>query len=280
MNTASQTTLATHGREHSLSRFGWTLADAWVIMQRDLLHWRQQPATVIINWFFPVMIALMFGLFFGGAIDVPEGGNYFDFLMPGIFAMTMLFGLETTMMAVATDTAKGVTDRFRSMPMSASAVVLGRSLADMLNSIMGLVIIVGVGLLLGWRWHGTPQAAVIAFALLLFLRFALLWLGIYLGLVAKKPEAVAAVQILVWPLSFLSSIFVASSTMPAWLAVIAQLNPLTATALATRQLFANPSWPEAAWITENALLLALLWPVLLVAIFLPLSARTYRRLSR
>jgi ABC-2 type transport system permease protein len=226
------------------------------------------------------MIVLMFGLLFGGAINVPENGDYFEFLMPGMFAMTMLFGLETTMITVTTDAARGVTDRFRSLPMSVSAVVLGRCIADMLNSIVGLAIMIGVGLLLGWRWHAGLDAALVAVGLLLLLRFALLWVGIFLGLTAKGPESVAAVQILVWPFSFLSNVFVDPATMPAWLGAIAQWNPLSATVLATRELFLNPGWQGDPWIAENALLLAVVWPALLVAIFLPLSARKYRRLSR
>src|SRR5260221_13902361 len=106
-----------------LARFGWAIADAWIITRRDLTHWRLRPATVIMGWFFPVMIVLMFGLLFGGAIRVPNGGSYFEFLMPGMFATTMLFGLEATMIAVTTDASKGVTDRFRSVtPLEASVV--------------------------------------------------------------------------------------------------------------------------------------------------------------
>jgi len=263
-----------------LSRLGWTVADTWTITRRDLQHWRLQPGPVILGWVFPVMIVLMFGLLFGGAINVPENGDYFEFLMPGMFAMTMLFGLETTMITVTTDAARGVTDRFRSLPMSVSAVVLGRCIADMLNSIVGLAIMIGVGLLLGWRWHAGLDAALVAVGLLLLLRFALLWVGIFLGLIAKGPESVAAVQILVWPFSFLSNVFVDPSTMPSWLGTIAQWNPLSATVSATRELFINPGWQGDSWIAENALLLAIVWPALLVAIFLPLSARKYRRLSR
>jgi ABC-2 type transport system permease protein len=263
-----------------LARFGWTLADAWTITRRDLQHWRLQPGPVILGWFFPIMIVLMFGALFGGAITVPAGGSYFDFLMPGMFTMTMLFGLETTMMAVTTDAARGVTDRFRSMPMSASAVVLGRCLADMLNSVVGLAIMIAAGVLLGWRWHGSLGAALAGVGLLLLLRFALLWIGIYIGLIAKGPEAVASVQILVWPVSFLSNIFVDPSTMPAWLGLIADWNPLSVTASAVRQLFMNPGSQGGSWIAEHALLLAVVWPLLLIAIFLPLSARKYRKLSR
>jgi ABC-2 type transport system permease protein len=166
------------------------------------------------------------------------------------------------------------------MPMSASAVVVGRCFADMLNSIVGLVIMIATGFLLGWRWHGTLSAALAAMGLLLLLRFALLWVGIYMGLRAKGPESVASVQILVWPISFLSNVFVDTSTMPAWLGAVAQWNPLSATASATRQLFMNPGWQANSWVAENAWLLAILWPLLLVIIFLPLSVHNYRRLNR
>jgi ABC-2 type transport system permease protein len=263
-----------------LSRLGWALADAWTITRRDLQHWRLQPGPVILGWFFPVMVMLMFGLLFGGAINVPESGDYFEFLVPGMFAMTMLFGLETTMISVTTDAARGVTDRFRSLPMNASAVVLGRCIADMLNSMVGLAIMMGVGLLLGWRWHDGLANAFAAVGLLLLLRFALLWVGIFMGLKAKGPESVAVVQILVWPFSFLSNVFVDPATMPTWLSLIAQLNPLSATASATRELFMNQGWQSSSWFSQNALVLAIVWPVLLVAIFLPLSVRKYRRLSR
>ena len=226
------------------------------------------------------MIVLMFGLLFGGAISVPDSGGYFEFLMPGMFAMTMLFGLEATVIAVTTDAAKGVTDRFRSMPISASAVVLGRCIADMLNSVVGLAIMIVAGLLLGWRWNDGLAAASSAIGLLLLLRFALLWIGIYIGLNAKGPESVVAVQILVWPIGFLSSVFVDPSTMPSWLGAIAQWNPLSVTASATRQLFMNPGWQGDSWIVQNAVLMAIVLPLLIIAMFLPLSVRKYRRLSR
>ncbi|MEU7985841.1 ABC transporter permease [Streptosporangium canum] len=274
----STTTSTLPGRS-PLSRAGWALTDAWTITRRDLNHWALRPGAVIVGWAFPVMIVLMFGGLFGGAISVPGGGGYFEFLMPGMFTMTMLFGLETTMTAVATDASRGVTDRFRSMPMSASAVVLGRCAADMLNSIVGLSIMIGAGLLLGWRWHGGPAAALAAVGLLLLLRAALLWAGILIGLVAGGPESLASVQILVWPVGFLSNVFVDPATMPAWLGAIAAWNPLSATASATRELFGNPGWGGESWIAQNAMPMAVVWPLLLTAIFLPLSVRRFRRLG-
>ncbi len=275
-----QTITVTSASDSPLARLGWLLRDAWTITRRDLLHWRMQPGVVVVNWVFPIMIALMFGWLFGGAIDVPEGTSYFEYLMPGLFAITMFFGLEATMTAVATDVTKGITDRFRSMPINAAAVVLGRCFADMLNSLVGLAVMVVAGLLLGWDWHGGTGAALLAVGLLLLLRFGLLWVGIFIGLNVKGPEAVSAVQILVWPASFLSNAFVDPSTMPVWLGTIAQWNPLSATASAIRELFMNPGWQSDTWIGQNALLMAVVWPLVMVAIFLPLSARKYRSLSR
>jgi ABC-2 type transport system permease protein len=268
-----------------LNRLRWAVADAWIVTWRDLIHWVRQPFGVIVGLLFPVMIVLMFGYLFGGAMSVPGGnasggGDYREFLVPGMFAMTMAFGLEGTMTSVATDADRGVTDRFRSMPMAPSAVVLGRSIADMLNSALGLTVMVACGLSIGWRWHGTIGEALVAVALLLGLRFSLLWVGIFLGLVANSPEAVVAVQILVWPVLFLSNTFVAPETMPGWLGAISEWNPLSATVAAARELFGNPGWGGESWIAQNSLLMAVVWPLNIFAIFFTLSVRRYRRLSR
>jgi ABC transporter DrrB family efflux protein len=262
-----------------LDRLRWAVADAWTMTGRDLAHWVRQPAPVLVGLLFPVMIVLMFGYLFGGAMSVPGGGSYREFLMPGMFALAMVFGLEATMVAVTTDAAKGVTDRFRSMPMAPSAVVVGRGSADLLNSALGLAVLVVCGLAIGWRWDGGAEA-LLAVGLLVLLRCSLLWVGIYLGLVAKNPEAVVAVQILVWPLGFLSNALVAPETMPGWLGAIVEWNPLSATIAATRELFGNPGWGGTSWAAGHALLMAVVWPLVLFAIFFPLSVRRYQRLSR
>jgi ABC-2 type transport system permease protein len=259
----------------------WAFADGWTMTRRDILHWVREPAPMIVNLLFPVMMVVMFGYLFGGAMAVPGGSDaYREFILPGMFAMTMAFGLEGTMTAVSTDAAKGVTDRFRSMPMAPSAVVVGRAGADMLNSALGLVVIMLAGLLVGWRAHNGFASILAAVGVLLLLRFALLWVGIYLGLVVKGPESVVAVQILVWPVSFLASTFVPPDTMPGWLGTIAEWNPLSSTAGAARELFGNDTWGGSSWVADNALLMAIVWPVLLIAIFFPLSVRRFQRLSR
>jgi ABC-type multidrug transport system permease subunit len=139
---------------------------------------------------------------------------------------------------------------------------------------------IACGLVVGWQWHRGAGAALLAVGLLLLLRFAMLWVGIYLGLVAPGPEALMAVQILVWPIGFLSNVFASPDTMPGWLAAIVEWNPLSATVAATRELFGNPGLGGESWMAQHALLMAVVWPVLLVAVFFPLSVRRYRNLSR
>lgn len=256
----------------------WLVADSFALTGRDLAHWVRQPAPALIGWAFPALLALMFGGLFGGAMNVPGGHDYFTFLMPGMFALTMFFGLESTMLAISADASKGVTDRLRSLPINSAAVVAGRCLADLLYAVVGLALMVLLALGLGWRPSGVLEF-VAAMGLLLLFRFALLWVGVSLGLAAGSTEMVMAVQILIWPVSFLSSVFVAPSTMPGWLAVVAEWNPLSATATAVRTLLGAPL-EQGGWATVNALGLAVAWPVVLTLVFLPLAALQYRNLSR
>ena len=257
----------------------WVFVDGWTIVGRDLTHWARQPWQFAVNLAFPIMVVLMFGYLFGGSMIVPGGGDYREFLLPGMFGLTMAFGVETTFTAMATDAAKGVTDRFRSMPMAPSAVVIGRSGADMLNSAVSLLLLMTCGAAMGWTWHNGPTAALASVGLLLLLRFALLWLGVYLGLALRSPEAVMALQILIWPIGFLSNVFVSPTGMPPWLRTAAEWNPLSATVAATRELFGNPGWGGDSWPAQHATLMAILWPLALITVFFPLSVRRYQHLN-
>ncbi|MET8911733.1 ABC transporter permease [Micromonospora sp. NPDC004551] len=263
-----------------LSRARWAAVDTATLTGRTLAHWARRPGEVLVGLLFPVLLLLMFGYLFGGAMALPDGADYREFLLPGMVAMTMLFGVETTYTAVAVDSARGVTDRFRSLPMSRAAVVTGRALADLLHAAAALAVVLGCGVAIGWRPHRGPVAALAAVALLLLLRFAMIWLGVYLALLLRRPETVAALQILVWPLGFASNAFVAPATMPGWLAALAAWNPLSATVAAARDLFGNPGWGAGSWPAEHAVALAVAWPLLLVAVFLPLSVRRWQRLGR
>lgn len=257
-----------------------TLRQGWIVTLRDLKHWVREPWTPIFGIAFSLMLLLVFGYLFGGAIEVPGGGDYLDYLLPGMFTLSMMFGVETTMAAVAEDAKRGITDRFRSMPISSVAVPLGRCGADLANSAVQLLVLMVGGLLVGWQVDDGLGRALVAVALLLWLRFAMLWIGIFLGVVLRGEGAQSAVQVLVWPLGFLSNLFVAPETMPDWLGFLAQWNPVSATAAAARELFGNPTGITDGVLADHAVLVAAVWPLVLTAVFLPLSARAYRNLSR
>ncbi|MFD7707503.1 ABC transporter permease [Streptomyces sp. NPDC059785] len=249
----------------------YALGDCWTMTRRELAHWARQPAPLLVGLAFPVMLLLMFGYLVGGGREV--SGDYVGYLVPGMLALTMAFGLEGTMLAVTRDLDKGVIDRFRSMPMADGAVLVGRSAADMLQSAAGLAVLTGVAYALGWRAHGGAGAFAGAMGLLLLFRFAMLWIGIELALVAGKPEAVQAVQILVWPVGFLSNAFAAPESMPNWLAAVVDVNPMSQTATAVRDLLGGPGGePGHVWA-------AVLWPLGLLAVFLPLAVRRFNRLD-
>ncbi|MFF5334767.1 ABC transporter permease [Streptomyces sp. NPDC013181] len=261
-----------------MSAVTWAVSDSWTMTRRELARWARQPGQVAVGLAFPVMLLLMFTYLVGGGRGVE--GDTAEYLVPGMLALTMGFGLESTVLAVTRDLEKGVVDRFRSMPMASGAVLVGRAAADMLQSAVALVVLTGVGLAVGWRWHHGPGAALGAMGLLLLLRFAMLWLGILLALVAGRPERAQAVQILVWPVGFLSTVFATPETMPGWLGAAVEWNPLSATATAVRELCGNPGADGGSWAAGHAQLLAVLGPLVLLAVFFPLAVRRFARLGR
>ncbi|MEU5883012.1 ABC transporter permease [Spirillospora sp. NPDC047279] len=262
-----------------LEKLRWTLTDGRVVAGQGLIHWTRNPTLIVSELTYPIVVVLLFGYVLGSAMVVEGGGNYREFLMPGIFAQTMVFGVATTMSVVANDVAKGVSDRFRTMPISQAGVVLGRSFADMVNSVVELLILLACGLVVGWGWHEGPAKALAAVGLLLLLRFALIWMGIFVGL-HVTPEGAAASWMFLMPLTFLANTFVSPSQMPGWLGAIAAWNPMSATVNATRELFGNPGVGDDSWPAQHPILLAVGWPLLIIAVFLPLAARRYRRLDR
>lgn len=256
-----------------------TARESWLITGRDLRHWQRDPWTPVFGIAFSVMLVLVFGYLFGGAVALPGGGDYLAYLLPGMLALSMMFGVEATMTATAEDARRGVTDRFRSLPISGVAVPLGRALADLASSAVQLAVLMGGGLLIGWGVSGSLLSALAAVGLLLWLRFAVLWLGVFLGLAFRSQGAVMAVQVLVWPVGFLSGVIVPPETMPGWVAALADLNPVSATAAACRELFGNPSGITEGLLADHALLMAVGWPAVLTAVFVPLSVRAFRGLG-
>ncbi|MFC9704047.1 ABC transporter permease [Streptomyces sp. NPDC056943] len=262
------------------SRAYWAVADCWTLVRRTLLNYRRQPLAIVWQLGFPIVSVLLYGFVFGSAMRVPGGGDYRDFLMPGMFTMTMAFGLMNTATAVVSDSGKGVVDRFRSMPMAPSAVATGRGLSDLLIATAELAILAATALAIGWTSDGGAGPTLLGFGLLLLLRFSLIWVGVWCGLMVPNTEAAGALYAVIFPVTMISSVYVAPSLMPSWLGPVAAWNPISSTVTATRELFGNPGADGGTWVEQHAVLMAFAWPLVLTAVFLPLAVRRYQALSR
>ncbi|XRQ05782.1 ABC transporter permease [Actinomadura welshii] len=262
------------------ARLYWAVADCWTIVLRGLMHYVRQPSNIAWQLGFPVVSVLLFGYVFGSAMSVPGGGDYREFLMPGMFGMTMAMGFMNTAYAVVYEQTRGVTDRFRSMPMAPSAVVTGRGIGDLIAACLDLIVLGLLALAIGWRSSAGLLGTLGAFGLFLLLRFALIWVGVLLGLLVPNEEAAGSLFAVAFPFAMISSAFVAPSLMPGWLGTIAMWNPVSSTVTASRELFGNPAAAGGTWIEQNALLMSVVWPVVMTAVFLPLAVRRFQRLSR
>lgn len=279
-------------RSHALlpsgpvSRLTWAMKDCWTIVMQELTHLVRQPSTFAWQLGMPVVMVLMFVYVFGSAMDVTgqgAGEGYVDYAMPGMFAMTMAFGFMNTAFVVTLNKEKGFMDRFRSMPMSPSAVVTGRGVSDIIQAGVDLAVIAGVALVIGWRSGGSLAASMLAFGLLLWLRLALIFVGIYLGLLIKNTEVAGSLFAVAFPLGFISSVFAPPEMMPGWLGAIAAWNPVSSTANAIRELFETPGagvGEASYWIDGHAIAGAIVWPMIVMAIFIPLAVRQFRNLSK
>ena len=263
-----------------VGRLRWALRDGFLIAGRDVAHWVREPQLILWTLVFPIIFVLLFAYVLGSSMTVAGGGSYQEYLLPGMFVQTMAFGLGETVASVQADNAKGVMDRFRSMPIAPSAVVLGRVLANMLYSLVSLAIMLSCGLLVGWRWREGLGGLALGICLLLLLRLAVMWVGLVLGLKAKSPEMANGLFGLLYPVTMLSNAFASPDLMPRWLGVIAEWNPLSWTITATRDVFGNPGAAPQGWLGENAVMLAVVWPVAVSVLTLPLAIRAFQRLSR
>jgi ABC transporter DrrB family efflux protein len=266
----------------ALSRLSWAAADTWVVARRHLLRLVRRPDELLGTLMIPVLAVVMFGFVFGdalGAAMAVPGSGYREFLLPGLFALTMAFGIGNTTISVAADARGGVLDRMRSLPMSPVAVLAGRSLADLVIAVAELAIVMGLGMAFGWRWHGGPVTAGAAVGLLLLLRLACSWVGILLGLLVSGPEAAMKYFALIFPLAMVADTIVPTDLMPGWLAGPAAWNPLSATVTAIRELFGNPVGPAATWAAEHASILAVAWPAAITAGCLTAALVRLRRLG-
>jgi ABC transporter DrrB family efflux protein len=254
-----------------MSSLGYALSDTMVLAKRSLLRIPRAPDLLLSFTVQPIIFVLLFVYVFGGAIQTPGFEDYTDFLMPGIVAQTMSFGGFVTALALAEDLKKGLIDRFRSLPMSRSAVLAGRTLADVATNIISLTIMVAVGLLVGFRFHSGPLEVVAGIGLMLLFGYAFSWIFAYCGLVASSGESAQAIGfIVIFPITFISSAFVPVDSMPSWLEPIAENNPFTTVVDAMRAL-----WVDAP--AGNDIWGAVLWSLGLIALFAPLSVARYRR---
>ncbi|NKZ08456.1 ABC transporter permease [Actinomadura latina] len=265
-------------------RLRWTLADGLTLIGRELSRIRQEPGELVAALIFPAVMVVLFGYVFGSAISVPGGGDYREYLMPGLFAMVTFTSTMAVTLRVATDASRGVMDRFRSMPMARAAVPFGQTGAEILNGLLGMTIMAAAGLIVGWRARNGIWPTAEAFALLALMRYALAWAGCYLGLVVKNEQTADQLIPLVFPVTMLSNSFVPTGGMPRVLQVIADWNPASALTAACRDLFGNPGASAAgadpAWPIAHPVTATLGWALLLLAVFVPLSVRTYRRRGR
>ncbi|MCW2541529.1 MAG: ABC-type multidrug transport system, permease component [Frankiales bacterium] len=256
------------------------VADGAIVAKRNLIKIKRVPDLLVFSTLSPIMFILLFAYVFGSAITVP-GVSYREFLIPGIFAQTVIFGATVTGAGLADDIQKGIVDRFRSLPMSRSAVLVGRTSSDVANNVLVMVIMSVTGLAVGWRIRSSVVEAAAGFLLLLIFAYAISWIMAWVGLIVPSPEVVNNASFMViFPLTFIANTFVPTNNFPAPLRAIANWNPVSSVTQAARQLFGNTP-PNATvpkyWSLQHPILYTLAWSIALVAVFVPLSVHQYKR---
>jgi ABC transporter DrrB family efflux protein len=255
------------------------LVDGAVVARRNLVKIKRVPDLLVFSTISPIMFILLFAYVFGSSIHVP-GISYREFLIPGVFVQTVIFGATITGAGLAEDMQKGIIDRFRSLPMSRSAVLVGRTTSDVLNNVLVIAIMSATGLLVGWRIRTSFGEAVAGFVLLLAFAYAMSWIMACVGLVVATPEVVNnASFVVIFPLTFIANTFVPTGPLPSGLRAVADWNPVSAVTQAARQLFGNRSAESkpGAWSLQHPIIYTLIWIAVILAIFVPLAVRLYKR---
>ena len=275
------TTPAPTGADPDLHPPRGIVHDAWVIARRGLVHMKRQPEALSDATIQPIMFVLMFAYVFGGAIDIPGGGSYREFLMGGIFAQTIVFTAFGVAMSLANDRKNQVVDRFRSLPMASGAVLGGHAIANLLKTLLPITLMSICGLIIGWRVRDGFTEAIGGYLLLIGFAFAMIWVGILLGSVVSTPEGVQGIAFgVLFPVTFIASTFVPSETMPSALRAVAEWNPITTLSDAVRLAFGNPNTPPASgdpWSIAHPTAYTAIWIVAIIAVCAPLAVRAYRR---
>jgi len=244
-----------------------------VIAERNLIRLPRAPDLLLAFTVQPIMFVLLFRYVFGGAIHVPHG-SYADFLIPGIVVQNIAFGGFVTALGLNEDVHKGLIDRFRSLPMARPAVLAGRTIADIVTNFLSIVVLVITGLIIGFSFHTNVLDVIAGFFLLLLFGYAFSWVFAFLGLLVSTPESANSVGfIAVFPLTFISSAFVPVSSMPSVLRAFANVNPFTIIVDAMRHLWIG--YPSAG----NNVWGAVVWSLVIIAVFAPLAVARYRRMA-
>ena len=258
------------------------LESAFLVVRRNLIHTRRMPEMLLDVTIQPVMFVMLFAYVFGGSIAV-EGSNYREFLVPGIMAQTIAFSAFIVAIGLTNDLEKGIVDRLKSLPIHRASLLLGRSIAALLHSSIGIAVMALTGLVVGWRVRGSVLDAILAFGLLLLFGFAMIWAGILVGSVMRSLEAVQGFMFTaIFPLTFLANTFAPTENMPKYLRIFAEWNPISSLVQAIRELWGNipPAPADAAWPLQHPIPMTVVWCVLMTVVFAPLALRAFARRSR
>jgi ABC transporter DrrB family efflux protein len=253
-----------------------------MILHHNLPQIQRMPELLLDVTIQPVMFVLLFAFVFGSSIAVP-GTNYREFLVPGIMAQTIVFSSFIVALGLTSDLDKGIVDRLKSLPISRSTILVGRSISSLIHSSIGVTVMALTGLLIGWRVRDGVGHAVAAFAILLAFGFAMIWVGIWVGSIMRSVESVNGFMFTVmFPLTFVANTFAPTSTMPTWLRTVAEWNPVSSLTQSMRELWGNgpQAPPSAAWPLQHAEVTTVVWALVITAVFAPLALAAFKRRSR
>ena len=262
-----------------MRRLALAFADGGVVAKRNLIKIKRVPEVLIWTTMSPIMFVLLFAYVFGSSIEIP-GVNYREYLIAGIFAQTVIFGSTFTGAGLAEDMTKGIIDRFRSLPISRSAVLVGRTASDVFYNSTSILVMSVTGLIVGWRIRTSPMEAIGGFLLLLLFAYAFSWIMAYVGLKVSSVEVVQNASFMfIMPLTFIANTFVSSNSLPGPLQTFAEWNPVSAVAQAAREAFGNTAALQSseAWSLNHPVAYTLICIGVILVIFIPLSVRQYNR---
>ena len=262
-----------------MSSLGLAFADGAVVAKRNLIKIKRVPEVLIWTTMSPIMFVLLFAYVFGGQIVTAGGVSYREYLIAGVFVQTVIFGSTFTGAGLAEDITKGIIDRFRSLPMAKTAVLIGRTASDIVYNSISVIVMTIAGLIVGWRIHTGPIDAIQGFLLLLLFAYASSWIMAYVGLKVSSVEVVQNASFMfIFPMTFIANTFVDITALPGPLRVFAEWNPVSSVAQAVREAFGNTTVPAPdVWSLQHPVAYSLIWIAVILAIFVPVSTRQYRK---